>query len=50
MSRLSTKIIYLIISLVVGTPAWIWLFIHDWKIALVLFLIMFANNLNQKYQ
>lgn len=29
----------------IALPAWIWLFIHDWKVALALFIIMFGNNL-----
>lgn len=38
----------LILSAIVGFPAWIWLFMLDWKIALALLVIMFSNNIAQK--
>lgn len=38
--------IKLLVALIVGTPAWVAIFIIDWKIAVCLFFIMFANNLS----
>lgn len=45
MTRAKAKLTYYLIALIVGTPAWIWLFVQDWKIALAVLLVMYANNL-----
>lgn len=34
-----------IFSLVIGIPAWIWLWSFNWKLMIALFLCMWANNL-----
>lgn len=39
------KKITLLLSFIISTPAWIAIFIINWKIALCLYIIMFANNL-----
>ena len=46
MERKKAKLIYYSLALIVGTPAWIWFFVQDWKIALTVLLVMYANNLN----
>lgn len=38
----------LIIALIVSTPAWIYLFTNNWKIALAIMVVMFGNNLTNK--
>ncbi len=39
------KIIYYIVALIVSSPAWVWMFLQDWKTTLAILLILWGNNL-----
>lgn len=42
-----TKLYLRIFAATIGIPTWIYLFITDWKMGLIIFLIMFSNNIEQ---
>jgi len=37
-----------IIGLIMGLPAWILLYLYDWKLALLMFFLTFSNNISQR--
>lgn len=36
-----------IISLIMGLPAWILLYLYDWKLALLIYFLISSNNISQ---
>lgn len=40
--------VFLILAGVIGLPTWVYLFVTDWKMGLIIFLLMFSNNLSMK--